>query len=50
MLNKSLGDDRRHELVGVVDALTALKAQREGQRRGDLLGGASVIGSGYLDR
>jgi hypothetical protein len=27
VLNQALGDDRRHELVGVADALAALKAQ-----------------------
>ncbi len=36
VLDKSLRDYRRHELVRVVDALTALKAQREGQRIGDV--------------
>jgi len=29
MVNEALGDDRRHEFVGVVDALAAADAQRE---------------------
>ena len=38
MLDGAFGEDRRHECVGVVDALTALKAQREGERVGDVFG------------
>ena len=32
MLDKPLGDDLRHDLIRVVDALAALVAQGEGQR------------------
>ena len=32
MRNKALGDDLRHDLVGVVDALAALVAQGEDER------------------
>jgi len=39
MLDEPLGDDDRHDLVGVVDPLVALKTQREGERGGDI-GGA----------
>lgn len=39
VLDEALGDDDRHELVGVVDPLAALKTQREGQRVGDIGGG-----------
>ena len=38
VLHKALGDDRRHELVSVVDALAALKAKGERQRVGNVLG------------
>ena len=31
MLDEALGDNLRHDLIGVVDALAALKAEREGQ-------------------
>jgi hypothetical protein len=34
MLHKPLGDDLGHEFVGVVDALTTLIAECEGERRG----------------
>jgi hypothetical protein len=37
MLDQALGDDRRHEFVGVVNALAALKAQGEGERVGQVL-------------
>jgi len=39
VLDEALGDDDRHELVGVVDPLAALKTQREGERVGDIGGG-----------
>ncbi len=38
MLHKALGNDRRHDFVGVMDALAALKAKREGERIGDVFG------------
>jgi len=38
MLHKALGDDLRHDLIGVVDAIVALKAQREGERGGEVVG------------
>jgi hypothetical protein len=34
--DQALGDDRRHEFIGVVDALAALKAQCERERVGDV--------------
>ena len=39
MLDEPIGDDDRHEFVGVVDPLAALKTQREGARVGDVGGG-----------
>ena len=36
MPDKALRDDLRHDLVGVVDALATLQAQRIGQRVGDV--------------
>jgi hypothetical protein len=36
MLDKTLGHDLRHDLVDVVDALAALKAQRESERVGEV--------------
>ena len=36
MLDKALGDDLRHPLVGVVDALATLELGREGERVGDV--------------
>ena len=38
VLDQALGDDRRHELVGVVRALPALKASGERQGIGDVVG------------
>jgi hypothetical protein len=38
MLNQTLGDDLRHDLVRVVNALAALEAQRKGEGRGEVLG------------
>jgi len=38
VLDESLGDDLRDEFIGVVDALAALKAQRKGERIGDIFG------------
>ena len=32
MLDKALGDDLRHDLVGVLDALATLESEREGER------------------
>jgi hypothetical protein len=50
VLHKPLGEDLRHELVGVVDALAALEAQGEGQRAGDVLGsgGCKAIGRNVI--
>jgi hypothetical protein len=39
VLDEPLGDDDRHELVGIVDPLPALKTQREGECVGDVDGG-----------
>ena len=36
VLHKPPGDDLRHDLVGVVDALAAFEAQREGERGGEV--------------
>jgi len=36
MLDKALGDDLRHDLVGVVDTLATLESEREGERVGDV--------------
>jgi hypothetical protein len=43
-----LHDDLCHNLVGVVDALAALKAQRERQRVGEVarVGGREPVGDG----
>jgi len=38
MLNQATGDDLGHDLIGVVRPLAAVKAQREGERIGDVLG------------
>ena len=48
MLDKALGDDLRHDLVGVVDALATLESEREGQRVGDVgrVAGVSLSASG----
>lgn len=35
-LDEALGDDLRHELIGVVDALAPLKAQRERKGGGEV--------------
>ena len=45
MLDKALGDDLRHDLVGVVDALATLESEREGERVGDVgkVGGREVV-------
>jgi hypothetical protein len=37
LLGQPLGADLGHDLVGVVDALAALEAQREGERIGEVL-------------
>ncbi len=44
VLDEPPGDDQRHEFVGVVDALAALKAQREGESVGNVLGGGGREG------
>ena len=36
MLNKPLGDDLGHDLVGVVDPIPAVVAERKRQRRGEV--------------
>jgi hypothetical protein len=36
MLHKAFGDNLRHDLVGVVDALAAFEAQRIGERVGEI--------------
>jgi hypothetical protein len=38
ILDETPGDDLRHDLVGVVNALSTLKAQRERQRLGEIVG------------
>jgi hypothetical protein len=43
VLDESLGDDDRHELVGIVDPLAALKTPRKGECVGDIGGGGSQI-------
>ncbi len=52
MLDKPLGDDLRHDFVGVVDALAALKPQGERQRVGEVgyVGGRQLIGVGHANR
>ena len=49
VLHKALGDDLRHDLVGVVDALAALVSKRIGQRRGQVgrVGGRELVGVGH---
>ncbi len=45
MLHKALGDDLRHNLIGVPDALAALVAERVGERGGKVgrLGGREFV-------
>jgi hypothetical protein len=45
MLDKALGDDLRHDLVGVVDALATLEAERKGERVGKVgwIGGREPV-------
>ena len=45
MLDRALGDDLRHDFVGVVDALATLEAEREGERVGDVgwVGGRELV-------
>ena len=38
MFDQAFGNDRRHEFLGIVGALAALKVQRECERVGDVLG------------
>jgi hypothetical protein len=49
MLHKPLGDDLGHEFVGVVDALTTLIAECEGERRGKVgqVCGREPVGVGH---
>ena len=46
MLDQAFGDDLDRELVAVVDAPAAAEAQREGERRGEVvwIGGGEVVG------
>ena len=39
MLDKALGDDCRHHFCGVMRPLASVKAQREGQGVGEVIGG-----------
>ena len=48
MLDEALGDDLRHDLVGVVDALASGKAQGERELAGEV--GRSDDGQGYSSR
>jgi hypothetical protein len=43
MLDKTFRNDLRHDLVGAVDALAALKPQREGDRVGKVGGARSAL-------
>jgi hypothetical protein len=45
----ALGDDRRHEFIGVVHALAAQVWKRIGERGGEVrrVGGRELIGAGY---
>src|SRR5208283_5386646 len=49
VLHKALGDDRRHDLVRVVDALASLVSERVGERRGKVgrVGGRELVGIGH---
>ncbi len=46
MLDEPPSHDLRHDLIGVVDVLAAVKAQLEGERRGEVFGrsGREVFG------
>jgi hypothetical protein len=50
MLNKPLGDDLRHDLIGVVDAPPAGEAQRERERCGEVFGRGAreLVGLGQI--
>ena len=52
MLHEPLGDDLRHDLVCVVDALAALEPQRKGERRREVgrVGGGELSASGMAAR
>ena len=52
VLHKPFGDNLGQDLVGVVDALAALKAQRERGRVGKVrrVGGGELVRVGYGDR
>jgi hypothetical protein len=47
MLDSAFGDDLDHELVGVVDAPVAAEAQRERERRGEVvwIRGRELVGA-----
>ena len=49
MLDKPLGDDLGHDLIRIVDALAALVAQGEGERRSEVarVGGRELVGAGH---
>jgi hypothetical protein len=51
VLHQALRHDLRHDFVGVVDALAALKTQGEDERRGEVarIGGHELVG-GYVHR
>ena len=48
-LDQPLGDDLRHDLVSVVNALAAGEAQRKGKRGGNVgrVGGREFVGVGH---
>jgi len=52
MIDKALGDDLGHDLIGVVDALAALVSERIGERRGKVgrVGGRELVGVGHRRR
>ena len=52
VLNKPLGDDLRHDLIGVVDALAAAKRSANARAAARSFGSASVSlsASGMVDR
>ena len=49
MLDKAPGDDLRHDLIGVVDALAAPVSKRIGNRAGQVgrVGGRELVGVGH---
>jgi hypothetical protein len=46
VLHKPLGDELRHQFVGVVNALAGLESESEGDRRGGVIGrgGRQIVG------